>query len=232
MQVANSPAFSTGRRVESIIHALTVLGMRQIFNLVVTQLLKLAIAGQSDVAMDRFWDNSATAARVAAELARRLDCVRPDRAYTFSLFHDCGIPLMMKRFPNYREVLAEANSSMDRLFTQVEEAHLGTSHAVVGYYLARRWHLPEFVVQGILMHHDYSVLDGDQGLPSESLAVIAVNVLAEHIIRLHARLGEENEWGKAANRVRAFLGLAEDEVGDLIDDMLDWLEGQRQAASV
>lgn len=227
MQVANSPAFSTGREIGSIIHALTVLGMRQMFNLVVTQLLKLALAGKPDVPMDRFWDTSAATARVAAELARRLGCVKPDMAYTFSLFHDCGIPLLMKRFGDYREVLEEANAADNEIFTAVEEARLGTNHAVIGYFLARRWKLPEYVAQGILRHHEYDSLDtGVSEVKPDSQAVIALNVLAEHITRLHASQGEEREWAKAAEPVGAFLNLSADSLADLVEDMLDWLEDQ------
>lgn len=229
MQVANSPAFFTGREVNSIIHALTVLGMRQMFNLVVTQLLKVALAGKPEVPMDRFWDSSAATARVAAELARRLGCAKPEMAYTFSLFHDCGIPLMMKRFPDYRAVLAEANAADSKAFTAVEEARLGTNHAVVGYFLARRWKLPEYVAQGILVHHDYEALDGGASeVKTESQAMVALNALAEHIARLHASRGEreENEWSKAADPVGAFLGLSADNLTDLVEDVLDWLESQ------
>lgn len=233
MQVANSPAFSTGREMGSIIHALTVLGMRQTFNLVVTQLLKIALAGRPEVPMERFWENSAATARVAAELARRLKCVKPDMAYTFSLFHDCGIPLLMKRFSDYRSVLDQANAADNESFTAVEEARLGTNHAVVGYFLARRWKLPEYVAQGILRHHDYHCLDNpNQDVLPDAQAVIAVNVLAEHITRLHASQGEEREWIKAEKHVGAFLGLVADEVADLVEDTLDWLESRNAASAL
>lgn len=229
MQVANSPAFTTGRRVDSIVQALTILGVRQIFNLVVTQLLKTALAGKPEVPMDRFWDNSANTARVAAELARRLRCMRPDRAYTFGLFHDCGIPLLMKRYEDYRTLLGEANAADNEHFTAIEDARLGTNHAVVGYFLARRWKLPDFVAQAILQHHDYRVLEEDAGsIDKEAQTAIALNALAERAIRLHSRLGEENEWPKAAARVGDFLGLSQDDLEDLIDQMIDWLESREQ----
>ena len=225
MQVANSPAFSTGQRINSISDALTVLGTRQTFNLVVTQLLKTALAGEPEVPMDRFWDSSATAARVASGLARRLKCIKPETAYTFSLFHDCGIPLLMKRFGDYRDVLEEANASESELFTDVEEARLGTNHSVVGYFLARRWKLPDFVAQGILLHHEYALLDdGTTEIDRDHQTVIAINVLAEHIARNFASQGEEREWTKAGDAVSTFLNVSTEKLSDVIEDMQDWLE--------
>lgn len=223
MKIANSPAFSTGRQFNSIMQAINILGTRQLFNLVVSQLLKLALAGNPDVPMDRFWETSALVARLSAELARRLRCAKPDIAYTFGLFHDCGIPLLMKRFPETREVLAKANAETERSFTAIEDELLGTNHAIVGYFLARRWRLPEFIVQGILYHHDYSMLKEDSPVSDESRALIALCVLAEHIMRRHAADHEEYEWAKAAPLACDFFNLSLGAVDDLIEDMLEWL---------
>lgn len=223
MRIANSPAFSTGREFTSIMQAITVLGTRQLFNLVVSQLLKMALSGEPEVPMDRFWESSAMVARVSAELARHLRCAKPDVAYTFGLFHDCGIPLLMKRFPNTREVLARANAESERCFTDVEDELLGTNHAVVGYFLARRWRLPDFIVQGICYHHDFSLLKTGRPLATESRALIAICVLAEHIVRLHVTGEGENEWAKAAPLACEFFNLSLGAVDDLIEDKLEWL---------
>lgn len=223
MKIANSPAFSTGRQFNSIMQAINILGTRQLFNLVVSQLLKLAVAGNPEVPMDRFWETSALVARLSAELARRLRCAKPDIAYTFGLFHDCGIPLLMKRFPDTRDVLAKANAETERSFNAIEDELLGTNHAIVGYFLARRWRLPEFIVQGILYHHDYSVLKAGSPVSDETRALIAICVLAEHVMRLHAADHEEHEWAKAAPLACEFFNLSLGAVDDLVEDMLEWL---------
>lgn len=222
MLIANSPAFSTGNKLATVTQAVNVLGMRSVFNMVVGHLLKVALAGGQDVSMERFWESSALTARVSAELAKRLRCVRPDVAYTFGLFHDCGIPLLMKRFPQTKEVLAKANACED-IFTEVEEEGLGTNHAVVGYFLAKRWQLPDFISEGVLYHHDYSVLGKPGGIADISCALIAVNVLAEHVTRLHNAGRGEEEWAKAAESVCDYFNLSLGAVDDLIEDLLDWL---------
>lgn len=223
MQIANSPLFSSGNKLTSVIQALNMLGSQQVFSLLVAQLLKAASSGSSDVRMERFWESSAMTARLSAELARRLRCVRPDVAYTFGLFHDCGIPLIMKRFPATRAALAAANESEDGLFTEIEEAHLGTNHAVVGYFLARRWHLPDDVAEGILHHHDYAVLTQTSQVSASARNLIAICVLAEHVIRIHARGCIEQEWLKAGPAVSQYLGLSLTAIDDLIEDLRDWL---------
>ncbi len=223
MAVANSPAFSSGQKFASIMQALNVLGTRSVFNLVVGQLLRLALHDANDQSLERFWESSARTAAVSAELAKRLRCVRPDVAYTFGLFHDCGIPLLTKRFPNTKAALMQANASADRIFTDVEDELLGTNHAAVGYFLARRWNLPDVIVEGILNHHDYTVLVEPGRVSDTARALIAVCVLAEHIIRLHANGDGEQEWEKAAERACRYFDLSLGSVDDLIEDMRDWL---------
>lgn len=223
MQFANSPAFSSGHKLVSVTQALNVLGTRQVFNLVVSQLLKVAMAGKQDIGMDRFWETSALTARLSAEIARRLRCVRPDIAYTFGLFRDCGIPLLMRRFPNTKAVLAEANAAEDVMFTEVEDRLLGTNHAVVGYFLARRWFLPSEVAEAIMHHHDYRWLHQADESTRMVRAQIAVSVLAEHVIRLHTQGDGEQEWIKAAPAACEFFGLSLGAVDDLIEDLRDWL---------
>lgn len=219
IQIANSPAFSFGREIRSLQDALQLLGHRHIFNLVVLQLLKVALQDNSNFSMERFWESSAKIAMLTSQLARRLECGRADVAYTFGLFRDCGIPLMVKRFPEAKRVLARANQEKDLLFTEVEDRDLGTNHAAVGYFLARRWRLSSEVVEAIRWHHDYSALDVCAHVPYESRVLIALGVLAEHVIRLHLTGEPEEEWAKAAVPVCDLLNLSLGGVDDLVEDM-------------
>ena len=69
--------------------------------------------------MMRFWDASARKARLSAWLAYKLDIpgFHSEDAYTFGLFHDCGIPILMMRFPHCKEMLGQANRNTQTEFT-------------------------------------------------------------------------------------------------------------------
>jgi len=220
---ANAPFFGSGRRIASIDDAIRMLGFGMLANLVQEALLRSAIADPG-AALERFWDNSRCTALASAMLARRTGIARPETAYTFGLFHDCGIPLLVKRFPNYKNILAKANQATERWFTDVEDDALGTNHATIGYILARSWGLTENVCQAILCHHDYSVLIEDSALEPESRTLIAVNVVAEYIAGTHLRTRRDAEWDKGREAVARFLGYAPTELDDLADDLLYTLD--------
>ena len=88
--------------VEAILHAV---GVRQTFNLVQA----IALTGAGDIKKDRrvyeaFWARSHAVGQLAMLIAdeRISVCnIFPDQAYLAGIFHDCGVPLLMQRFPTY-----------------------------------------------------------------------------------------------------------------------------------
>lgn len=224
MRLVNSPAFGTGRDVGSIDEALQILGFGRVFDLVASESLRKSL--DAGPRLDRYWDSAALTAELCAELATRLPGSKRETAYCFGLFHDCGIPLLMRRFPDYRETLIAANRESGLGLLAVEEAAHGTNHPVVGYLLARTWGLSETLCEAIRSHHNYEVLDPQSParLPDEVCALIAFCAIAEHVASLHLRTREEGQWPAARGRVLAFFGMSEADMNDLVDDLLEDLQ--------
>ncbi|MDR2925270.1 MAG: HDOD domain-containing protein [Azoarcus sp.] len=218
-RVANSPVFGNGSRVSSIMEAVETLGFGSLADLVQKALLQNTTIN-SNIPFDRFWDNSRYTGLAAKRLADIVGQIDPDTAYTFGLFHDCGIPLLAQRYPEYKNVLSKANKDSKRIFTSIEEEAIGTSHAIIGYYLARAWGLSDAITQGILQHHDYAQLESPQNTNSEAHRLIAINVMAEFAANTHLRTVQDTEWAKAREAVSIFLGYSVSNLDDIIDDLI------------
>ena len=160
--MANSPAFGLSRKVSTVQQAIPVLGSRVLSSLVAGFALRSSISGP--VRLDRFWDSSIRVAQLAARLTKEFRGVAADHAYTFGLFHDCGIAVLLQRFPDYRDTLQLANADGDRSFTEVEEARHATHHAAIGCFLTRSWGLAEDISRATLIHHDLSIFAPDAEL--------------------------------------------------------------------
>jgi HD-like signal output (HDOD) protein len=225
---ANSPLMGVARKIGSVDEAVRLLGFGPLTNLVQEALLRSVIATK-DASLERFWDNSRYTAAASAQLARQIGGTRPETAYTFGLFHDCGIPLLVQRFPEYKQVLRLANQTPGRWFTDVEDEALNTNHAVIGCILARSWGLTDTVSQAILCHHEYSVFADPAGLEAESCTLIAINVIAEHVAGTHLRTVEDAEWNKAREGLAALLGYTLTELDDIADDLLYWLDEHKNS---
>lgn len=229
MKIANSPFFQPARQVGSINEALAFLGIGEVFNLLIKEVLKKSISDDRELPLARYWDSAAYTAAACAQLALVLPGTHRDNAYCFGLFHDCGIPILMRRYADYRDTLQLANADGRRDFTRVEETRHGTNHAVIGHLVSRNWGLAPAVSQAILCHHDYTVFEQHDDLPQESLALIALNLIAEHVVSLYLRDKIEGEWERGRHLAADFFGLSQSYLNDLVNDLLYRID-VRQAA--
>ena len=226
LKVVNSPAFGLARKATSVAQAIDLLGMRNVSGIATGLVIRHSIGNSSAAAgLDRFWDSAEKTAVISAHLARALRDVPADEAYTFGLFHDCGIPLLMRQFPAYRETLARANRSAERSFTQIEEEDVGTHHAAVGYFLARSWQLPDSLSMAILRHHDIEVFH-DAAVPGAVRSFIGIVHLAEHVQHLLMRSTVDVEWAKFDDAVRHHFALGEEDFINLVDSAQECLQGE------
>ncbi len=209
LKTANSSYFGFRSRARTVTQALVMLGLnissRAIAGLV---LRKVFLATP---AMERFWDVSARVARVSGWLVGRLgvrDGVRPDDAYTFGLFRDCGIPILMKKFPQYVAILKEADADLDRVFTDVEQVRCPTNHAIVGSLMAQNWWLPEETSEAIRCHHDAVILaSGPLVIAPASARMVALAQLAEFLVQRIDGQSTTREWDKLGCTCRQLLAL-------------------------
>lgn len=218
LKTANSPAFGLGKPVRSIQEALLLLGLRLTARTIAG--LALQQTFQHVPNMERFWVATSTVAQVAAWLARTLALnppVRPEDAYTFALFRDCGIPMLCQPFPEYRAALARASEAETQSFTDIEEAAIALNHALIGAELAEDWRLPTEVCLAIRHHHAQAAIAGDSHppLPRHARQLIALAQLAEVLVQQQTGLLRNCEWHKLGSVCLAQLDLGDDAVADL-----------------
>lgn len=210
--IANSPFFGFRRHVRSVNEALQMLGLsvaaRAIGGLILRKLFPPSLS------LQRFWHASAAIARLGGWLAQNLASaqrVPPEDAYTFGLFRDCGIPILMKRNPDYADVLKRANQETQRSFTEVERSLFPVDHAEVGCRLARGWWLPEDLCLAIRHHHDRRALEQSTLSPG-ILRLIATAQVAEHLFQQRTDLSPTQEWAKLGPTCLQLLELAEEDL--------------------
>ncbi len=223
LKVANSPAFGLRRKVSTVQQALPVLGMRTIGSLVAGVALRNAIGGGPR--LDRFWDSTTRIAQLCARLTREFRGVPADSAYSFGLFHDSGIAVLMGRFPTYRETLQIANATGDRPFTAVEDERHDTNHAVLGYLLCRNWGLPEEICNATLLHHDMEIFAPTaDDTAAKSRTLVALATLSACFVGSFMRMNEDSVWLLGRAPVMAHLNINESDFYDLRDMAFETLE--------
>lgn len=214
MKTANSPLFPLRKKVQSVSQAAAVLGIKNVINIVNGLALQRALTPKG-ISMERFWDRSNYHALVSARLARHVPGLNCEDAYTFGLFHDCGIPILMQRFPDYKDTLALANHSSRPVWEAEDERH-GTDHVAVGAMLARNWQLPGFIIEAIRLHHHFEILHDTGSHIDEGVRnLIAGSLLADHMIACYLHVQDDVEWYAHGAGALNYLKFDEYEVDDL-----------------
>ncbi|CAB1368108.1 HDOD domain-containing protein [Denitratisoma oestradiolicum] len=220
IKTANSPYFGIRRKVRSIKEALMVLGLRAASHAIAGLVLRQIFPPTPT--MERFWDSSARIARLSGWLAQHNPggvWVQPEDAYTFGLFRDCGIPVLLKRIHHYPEILDDANRDAILAFTAVEEAALPTNHAIVGCLLAQSWWLPEELCLAIRHHHNGTALEENGSeIPVISQGLIAHAQLAEYLVQHHTGRSLTREWDKLGDACLRLLNLTEENLERLREE--------------
>lgn len=227
IKTVNSPFYGLRNKVNSVMQAIHMLGLSRLSLMVMGMVLRDGLKGHNPVDMSRFWDASNKVAIISSYLASRLPYISfehmnrridKDVAYTYGLFQDCGISIMLNYHPNYKKTLGLANQTIDKKFTEIEDIEYVNNHTMIGYVLAKSWGLPETMYQAIRYHHEHVEIELDNSfLTVETRDLIALALLAERAIQLITGLNQTAEWQKGGNWVMHHFGLTEQDFQLLIE---------------
>lgn len=219
LKLANSSFYGAGRPAKSIDQAIAFLGMNQVAALMAGLLARQAITSNG-ASLAQFWELSTRRAQAMVFLSKRLRIGAPDVAHTFGLFCNTGVALLLERFSDYGITYEAASHEPLRRFTDIEDARHSTNHAAIGCLLARNWGLASDVAWAILHHHDYQVIDDDAS-DGTVRSLVALSLLAERAQQAYQGTPDSVEWRKGGAIASAYLGMEDDEVTDLIDQLVD-----------
>lgn len=216
LKIINSPLYGVNRKISKIRHAVMALGLKAVGGLVVALVLKSSIQGESNISLESFWNDSLDLANAMSFIGSRIDVKVPrETLYSIGLFQNCGIPILAMKYRDYNEVLIEADrAGMNSI--ELEEKKYKTNHAVLGYFVATSWHLPNEICRIILQHHDVTYLSDITG-STEQLA-FAILKAAENLVERVKRHHVSPDWECVEAGVFNALGISAIDYTDLEDE--------------
>jgi putative nucleotidyltransferase with HDIG domain len=155
LRITNSPFYGLDSKVETIIHALGVIGINHLKELALATIMVNQFKGidKDLVNMQSFWMHSIGCGLAARTIAKNIGERDVEPYYTASMLHDIGSLIIYKEIPEKaREVLTRCKSEGLSLST-VEEEVLGFTHAEVGAVVFTQWGLPGSLVEAVQYHH-------------------------------------------------------------------------------
>ncbi len=149
LKVVNSAFYGFRRQIDSVEHAVVILGNDEVINLAFSIAVHQIMGRMAPKLSHLLWEHSLMVAHLTQWLGLILGCEGGNMLYTLGLLHDFGKIIFLQRGHAIGNL--QTLSSLEDLAG--EEQDTGLSHAEMGAYVAERWNLPVGIVEGLLCHH-------------------------------------------------------------------------------
>ncbi len=147
---ANSAEFGLRARVETIRHALTLLGMERVRSLASNIMFSRYVERMPAKYVALTWRHSIATAVISEIIGELLGI---PGAYTAGLLHDLGrLGLILSVGPQYGELLQVQVQSLAESLEQ-ERQLCGMNHCDAGALMASTWGFPEILLVSMVTHH-------------------------------------------------------------------------------
>ena len=156
LQLCNSAMFSTRKQIESLEHAVIMLGQKWLLKLVVSASINNFFdqcgMGYS-LCKGGIFHHAIGTAILSEKLADFAGITSPSVAYTAGLLHDIGKVALDQHVSAAYPLFYRQLNEKERNLLEIEKEILGNDHASIGGDLADSWAFPESLVEAIRYHH-------------------------------------------------------------------------------
>lgn len=161
LKIVNSAFYGFAEKVDSLNHALNIIGTDQLTDLALAAIVTSKFQGipRDLINMETFWMHSVGCGIAARKLAEFVPGVDSEKVYLGGMLHDMGSLIIFKQSPeDAKKILLRAQETGEHLY-QIEKEVLGYDHAEVGALVLTEWKLPERLIEVVRNHHQPSQSD-------------------------------------------------------------------------
>jgi HD-like signal output (HDOD) protein len=154
LKLVNSAYYGSRRRIETVSHAIVLLGHRELRDLVIATVAVNMFEGlpPDQVNMDRFWQHSVMAGLAARGLAQRLHLRQGEHFFIAGLLHGVGKLIFYSQYPDrYHQVLERAGPN-PQARVAAERQVFGFTYADLSAELLKSWRLLDLMHVAIAHH--------------------------------------------------------------------------------
>jgi len=190
LKMANSPYFGMPHKINSINHALMILGLQNIMNILYREgLLQLfqASSPEQEEAVAALWKHSNIVSICASGLYDLFEGLNKGTLFTLGIIHDIG-KLIMLGLPQFRKHEASLQGRYPgNVSIYDEDQLLGINHTVIGQIALEHWNFSELMIKSVAMHHAPAYAGARTlGLDEEQRKYVTIIFIADQVAKLFA----------------------------------------------
>lgn len=152
LRLVNSAQFMLPKRVDNIVEAVKLVGLRGLKNLLYSYGTQLLL----DKGQKWLWDHSYRAAFYAYALARSIKKKKDllDDVYVGGILHDMGKIIFSSVHPQLLDKITHFAKMREIKRDLMEDLSAGLNHAEIGALIAEKWNFPDVLIDAIRYHHE------------------------------------------------------------------------------
>ena len=213
LRLVNSAYYGLREKVNSVEHAVVLLGMKVIKNLVFTATVFDTLQSEEETLM-RHSIACGVVMRILVGSGQVQDCAieDADEAFVFGLLHDVGKIIISQFMPDEYAQVSETAAERQIPSFEAEREVLGFDHAEMGGHLARKWKLTEALITAIEGHHDLTHCSN-----SDYRGAAALLSIADYISNAAGFRGKDAVSPPVAADAWEITGLTSESIGVILD---------------
>ncbi|HIJ96482.1 MAG TPA: HDOD domain-containing protein [Desulfuromonadales bacterium] len=170
LKISNSSFYGCQRQIQTLSHAIVVLGFGTLKSLVVAASVK-QVYQPYGLTEKMLWEHSFGAGLAARMIAKETRRVSSEEAFLGGLFHDIGKIILntmdSQRFQGVMQICYNDGVS----FEEAERVAYPYTHAEVGGLVIKKWNFPDLLMNAVLQHHLFD-FEEDEDLYQVNLSCV------------------------------------------------------------
>jgi len=191
LKISNSSFYGCQRQIQTLSHAIMMLGYNTLRSLVVAASVK-QVYKPYGLTEKMLWEHSFGAGLAARLIANKTRLVNEEEAFLGGLFHDIG-KIIMNFFDNqqFQKVMEKCyNEGIS--FLEAEQQVYSYTHAEVGGLVIKKWNFPEMLMKAVLQHHYFDFGEDEEPSQIKLTCVVGLANLFCHKLGIGVREPEED----------------------------------------
>lgn len=182
LRLSNSAGFVTVKRIENVQEAIKIIGLKNLASILISSSAQ-KIMNERYSSFKKIWEHSSRVAyyaRYIALISGRAKLL--DRVFLGGMLHDLGKIVLLSTNSKIAELIGDIAKNREmRNSTVIEEVAIGIGHNTIGQLIARKWNMPEYLIESIRTHQ--SPLNS----PEEYREIVSVIYLANKLCAIEEK---------------------------------------------
>jgi putative nucleotidyltransferase with HDIG domain len=190
LKISNSSFYGCQRQIQTLSHAIMILGFSTLKSLVVAASIK-QVYKPYGLTEKMLWEHSFGAGLAARIIAGTTRLVNEEEAFLGGLFHDIGKIIMNTIDSQQFQAVMQRCYNEKISFQAAERQTYPYSHAEVGALVIKKWNFPDILMSAVEKHHTFNFSEEEDAYQRRLTCVVGLANLFCHKVGAGVREPED-----------------------------------------